>query len=60
VGANRRILIVESNDTNRQVLGELLSGEACVVDLTSSAQTALDRFKAAQGGPYSALLIAAA
>ena len=52
--SNRRVLLVEDNEINREFASELLSGEGVLVDTALNGQEAVDRVRAAD---YDAVLM---
>lgn len=55
--SGKRVLLVEDNDINREILMELLQMQNMVVDSVENGQKALDTFKASSPGEYDAILM---
>ncbi|WP_050699143.1 PAS domain-containing hybrid sensor histidine kinase/response regulator [Anaeromassilibacillus senegalensis] len=55
--SGKRVLLVEDNDINREILMELLQMQNIVVDSVENGQKALDTFEASSPGEYDAILM---
>lgn len=55
--SGKRVLLVEDNDINREILIELLQMQDMVVDPAENGQKALDAFESSSPGEYDAILM---
>ena len=53
----KRVLLVEDNEINREIAGELLSLTGAAVDMAVNGQEGLDRFLASENGWYDLILM---
>lgn len=53
----KRVLLVEDNEINREIAGELLSITGAAVDMAADGQQGVDRFLASDPGQYDLILM---
>ena len=54
---NKRILVVEDNDLNREIAAEILMAEGCIVEEAENGQVALEKIASSKPGYYDLVLM---